>query len=130
MSSQPKHFAIAIRRFESAYERINPADKLLDFMIAYEALFFKQGETGEFRHKLSTRVSKLLGKSYQKRKIIAKETNEFYRKRSSIVHGEEVTIPAGFVDKVESYLRDSIKILMERLQDQDYNEIISQLDLD
>ncbi len=50
-TSKPKRLAIAVRRFENAYERTNPQDKLIDYMIAYEALFFKQGEIGEFRHK-------------------------------------------------------------------------------
>lgn len=129
-TSKPKRLAIAIRRFENAYERTNLQDKLIDFMIAYEALVFKQGETGEFRHKLSTRVSKLLSKTYEERKRIAKEITKFYDKRSRIVHGEEVKLPRGFVEKVENYLRGSIKTLIERLPGQDYDEIILRLDLD
>ena len=129
-ASKPKNISIAIKRFENAYERTSPEDKLIDHMIAYEALFFKQGETGEFGHKLSTRVAKFLGKTYEERKMVAKEINEFYRKRSKIVHGEEVVLPPDFVEKVEGYLRDSLKIFVERLPEEDYNEIISHLDLD
>lgn len=128
--SEPRRLAIARRRFEIAYERSLPQDKLIDFMIAYEALFFKQGELGEFGHKLSTRVSKLLRKTYQERATVAKEVKEFYDKRSKIVHGEEVKLHRGFIDKVESYLRDSIKTLMEKLVEKDLDEIILHLDLD
>jgi len=128
-ASKPQHFAIALRRFGSAYERTNPQDKLIDYMIAYEALFFKQGESGEFRHKLSTRVSRLLGKTYGERKAIAEEIRDFYDKRSKVVHGEKVELPREFVGRVERHLRDSMNALMKLLTKQDHSRIIMNLDL-
>lgn len=98
-------------------------------MIAYEALFFKQGEMGEFKHKLSTRVAKLLGKEYEERTVIAKEISKFYSERSKVVHGEMVRLPKEFIGRVEGYLRDSIKTIMEKPPEQDYNEFITRLDL-
>jgi len=125
-----RRLEIAIRRFENAYQKTNLEDKLIDFMIAFEALFFKRGESGEFRHKLGVRVSKLLGNSYEERKRIAEEINKFYGKRSNIVHGEKITLPPRFTDEVESYLRDSMKQFMERLLVEKHDEIISHLDFD
>ena len=55
---RPATLSVAVRRFNYAYERHHLEDKLVDFMVAFEALFFKEGEFGEFRHKLSTRVAR------------------------------------------------------------------------
>ncbi|HIH36564.1 MAG TPA: hypothetical protein HA232_01485, partial [Methanocellales archaeon] len=59
---------VAIRRFNYAYGRDKLEDKLMDYMIAFEALFFKQDEMGEFSHKLAVGVSRLLKQNYEERK--------------------------------------------------------------
>ena len=126
---QPAALSVAVRRFNYAYDRHNLEDKLVDFMVAFEALFFKEGESGEFRHKLSTRVARFLNVSYEERKRVAEEMNDFYDKRSSVVHGENVGLKDEFVSKVEDYLRRSIRLFLERLQTLDHNQVIRHLDL-
>ncbi|HEX9430786.1 MAG TPA: hypothetical protein VF944_10450 [Candidatus Bathyarchaeia archaeon] len=121
---------IAINRFNFAFGRLGLEDKLIDFMIAFEALFFKTGEIGENRHKLSIRVAKLLARDYESRKRIAKEMAEFYGMRSGVVHGEQVHLKPEFTDKIEDYLRQSIKYFLDQQQAEDHDEIISRLDLE
>jgi len=122
--------SVAIRRFNYAYERDKLEDKLVDFMVAFEALFFKEGESGEFRYKLSTRVARFLEHNYVQKEHVMKSMNEFYDKRSAVVHGEKVDLDEQFVNGVENYLRRSVKLFLERLQQFSHNEIITHLDLD
>lgn len=124
------YLGVALRRFNYAYERGSLEDKLIDHLVAFEALFFKQGETGEFRHKLSMRVARFLEHEYDKRKVAAEKMADFYDKRSSIVHGEKVVLKPDDVITVEDYLRRSIRLFLERLQGSDHNSIISHLDLE
>jgi len=121
---------IALSRFNYAYERDKLEDKLIDYMVAFEALFFKEGESGEFRHKLSVRVSRFLEQEYKQRKLTAERMNDFYDKRSKVVHGEKVELKDDFVKTVEDHLRKSIKLFLERLQTSSHDEIIAHLDLD
>jgi hypothetical protein len=121
---------IALSRFNFAYERDKLEDKLIDFMVAFEALFFKEGESGEFRHKLSVRVSRFLEEEYEQRKLTAKRMNDFYDKRSKVVHGEKVKLKGGFVMTTEDHLRKSIKLFLECLPTSSHDEIITHLDLD
>jgi hypothetical protein len=121
--------SIALSRFNFAYERDKLEDKLIDFMVAFEALFFKEGETGEFRHKLAVRVSRLLEQEYEKRKALVEKMNEFYGERSKVVHGEKADLKGDFIDSVEDHLRKSIILFLERLRTFDHGEIISRLDL-
>ena len=121
---------VAIRRFNYAYERNRLEDKLVDYMVAFEALFFKKGEIGEFRHKLAVRVARMLKQDYDDRITIMKQMMKFYDKRSKVVHGVKVNLSDEFINMVEDYLRRSIKLFLERLQTSNHDEIISHLDLD
>jgi hypothetical protein len=121
---------VAIRRFEYSYERTKLEDKLVDYMVAFEALFFKKGEMGEFRHKLSVRVARFLTSLYLQRVTIASRITDFYDKRSAVVHGEHVELNDAFVQEVENYLRESIKLFLKRLPVESHEEIISRVDLE
>src|SRR5438552_619731 len=127
--SQRAPIGIAISRFNYAYERFGIEDKLIDYMIAFEALYFKTGERGEYRHKLAVRVARLLATGYENRKAIVKEMVEFYEKRSEVVHGERTTFQSGFIEKVEEYLRRSIKHFVQLPRTVGHDQTISQLDL-
>ena len=121
---------IAISRFNYAYERLGLEDKLIDFMISFEALFFKTGEIGENRHKLAVRVARLLASAYEDRKTIARDLTDFYDKRSKVVHGELATLQGELIEKVERYLRQSIKHFVEQPRTVGHDEILTRLDLE
>lgn len=112
---------IAIRRFNYAYERERPEDKLIDYMTAFEALF-SEG-SGDLRYKVPLRVARLLETDLEQRKEIHNIIKAGYDARSDIVHGnrfiknikfksnnESKRIPfTEFEPMIEEYLRRSIK---------------------
>jgi len=118
---------IAIRRFNYAYLRGDPEDKLIDVMIALEALFLK-GEKGGASSGTTIAVacSILIGKNQLDREKIKKTLTRAYTIRNCIVHGSEYerirtdaktsakfdTLPE-LVSEVEDYLRESIKKLLD-----------------
>lgn len=128
----PNYLLVAINRFEYAYARLLPEDKLLDFMIAFEAIFLKGDEQQELSYRLSLRAAYLLAKNVGERKGIFDFMRQAYRARSEIVHGERATGEGknkDFVDKVEFYLRLSIiKVLKERQYKINHNNFLNTLD--
>ena len=54
----------------------------------------------------------------------------FYDMRNLVVHGEQASLKPEFTDKIENYLRDSIKYFLLLPQATDHDEIISRLDLE
>ncbi len=122
--------SVPLRRLNFAYERPLLEDKLIDYVIAFEALFFKSGESGELTHKLAVRVARLLSQTYEERAAIHKEMKDIYGIRSKIVHGEVTTISREVVTKAEGILRKSLKVLLGKMPIPNYDELISHLDLD
>ena len=128
----PNYLLVAIKRFEYAYARLLPEDKLLDFMIAFEAILLKDDEQQELSYRLSLRTAYLLAETTGERKIIFDFMLRAYKARSKIVHGERA-IGEGknkeFVDKVELYLRMSItKILKNQQYKTNHNRFLNTLD--
>ncbi len=99
-------------------------------MIAFEALFFKRDERGENRHKLAVRTARLLSQDYTDRKGIMKEMMDFYDRRSDVVHGKRISLDSKFIDKIDNYLRQSIKHFVQNSQTLSHDEDIARLDLE
>jgi hypothetical protein len=133
-----KRTDIALRRFNFAYERVRPEDKLIDYLIGFEALLLKGDEHQELEYRLALRGSRLLSKTPEERQTVFKELKSAYRERSNIVHGGTVkeAIKIGdekikfneFVEKVEQRLRSAIKEFLGRLETQSESEVIKDLD--
>lgn len=128
----PNYLLVAIKRFEYAYARLLPEDKLLDFMVAFEAIFLKGNERQELSYRLSLRAAYLLAENAGERKSIFDFMHKAYNARSEIVHGERATGEGkikNFVDKVEFYLRLSItKVLKEGQYKKNHNNFLDTLD--
>ena len=117
-----KSLHLACKRFQRAYEEVDFEDQLIDFMIAFEALFLK-GEKDRSPHGkiISVACSCLLGKNEEESEEIEHFLAEAYSIRNSIVHGSECKKPtvereyemSEFVSKIEDYLRVSIKKLLD-----------------
>ena len=117
-----KHVHLAVKRFNRSYERPDIDDKLIDLMIAFEILFLKgenvRAPTGVV---IGVGCSMLLGKNNKEREEINRVLVKAYSIRNKIVHGgsykqsiqmdKEYSIYE-FVNKVEHYLRESIKKLL------------------
>jgi len=114
-----KNFRIAANRFNSACERKDSEDRLIDYVIALTSLFSRKRERGLERYRLSMRVALLLERDSEKRKKVRQEILEIYDKRSAVVHGREIkkfqnfTNLTDLVDKAEEYVRRSIKVLLQ-----------------
>jgi hypothetical protein len=117
-----KNLDLARRRFERAYEEEDFEDQLIDIMIAFESLFLK-GEKGNVPHGriIAVGCSCLLGKNEEQRAEIESFLTEAYLIRNCVVHGSEYRKPTvgkeyemfEFVSRIEDYLRDSLKKLLD-----------------
>jgi len=140
LSTEKDNFLrIAADRFKSAYERHNVEDQLIDFVIAFEALFLRH-EAG-LRSKLSQRVALYSDDNPMKRARLFKLVRDAYDIRSNLVHGgrkskiEKILKKrdmnlAAFVIEIEDLLRKCIKQYMrENRMGIEKEEIIERLDL-
>lgn len=119
---------LAIRRFNLAYERAMPADKLIDMMIAFEALLLP--EKDELALRLSIRVANLL-KNIASRQDTFKKMKKAYRLRSNAVHGGEIDDKeiGKCVEAIEELLRQSLCSVLKLIeQGQHLRRVIGQLD--
>lgn len=130
--SLPNYIIVAIKRLEYAYARLLPQDKLLDYMIAFEALFLKGDEEQELSYRLSLRSAYFIGSTTEERKSIFEFIKNAYRVRSKTVHGDRIQDGGAnkeFVQQIEDKLRESIKkILANKLFQQSHKDFIKGLD--
>ena len=101
---------VAIRRFNFSYKRVLPEDKIIDFMIAFEALYFPD-EKAELSYRLAFRCAYFLGKDESERQKIFKLLRNAYEMRSKIVHGRNLNSESvrELSIELEELLRKSIK---------------------
>ena len=112
----------ALRRFGFAGDRIRSEDKLIDLVIAGEAIFLA-GETQESAYKLALRSAVMLGGIEGNPSEIFRNMKRAYHARSKIAHGAAPPSlkfadgqPASLDDYVElvaRYMRATLKILLE-----------------
>jgi len=79
---------LALGRFNTAYEKADPGDRLIDYWIALEALFLTDGERGELSYRASMRIAYFLGTA-ETREQLSRDARQSYNTRSDIVHGKE-----------------------------------------
>lgn len=80
---EPVHSALL--RFSSSYEKFTLADRLIDLMIALEALFNESADS--IAYKVSLRCSSLICSSQEEKRSCFKELKSLYSDRNAIVHG-------------------------------------------
>ena len=111
----------AIRRFGYAHERYRSEDKIIDLLIAAEALLLSDGSyTGEVRYRLAHRAALFLAEADETRRIIFKRMGVAYDLRSKVAHGgsyskklpekSDGSIPTldEFVWQIQEYIRLAI----------------------
>jgi hypothetical protein len=110
-----RRIQVALRRFNMAYERRIPEDKLLDMVVAFEALLLTNAM--ELSLRLSMSVANLL-KEERDRKTVFDTMRKAYNHRSGIVHGEAIDGGelASSVREVEDLLRDSLRTVLKRIE--------------
>jgi hypothetical protein len=107
-NNNEKNKDLAIRHFNSAYEKSKKADKILDLMIRCEALFSDKYDKDSLTHKISWRFSKLLGNNVDERRDLSTNMKTLYKIRSKLVHGDSDDVPDEKVELAVDYMRRSL----------------------
>lgn len=102
-------FRVGARRFSLALERERPDDRVVDLMIAAEALFLtdqkgSRKDFGEKTYRLALRAAFFLANDPERRRGLFKDFRDAYWARSSIVHGAEpsaIDLPPGTSDLIQ-----------------------------
>jgi len=112
-----KSFRIACERFNRAYEEHKEDEILIDFMIAFEALFLREerapSNTGQF---IGLGCSILLGNNDKEREEINNFLIKAYNIRNKIVHGSEYKTPIQ-INNEDYSMRDIILKLQQILSE-------------
>ena len=123
-SGQMRYINVAIRRFNACNSEIDSEDRLIDAMIALEALYLGDNEsTSELGYRLSLRTAALLGSTYDEARHIQTLVKSAYdRLRSKVVHGRQIgTLSLGrkemlaseVLDEILGYVRRSIRVFLK-----------------
>ena len=114
-----KNLLLACRRFQRVYTETDPEDKLIDMIIAFEALFIRGEKIKIIGERIASDCSRLIGETEKDQEKIKEFLSKAYRIRNSIVHGSEYPqvieyqdyryFLGAFVFFIEDYLRRSIK---------------------
>lgn len=129
---------MALRRFNLAYERVLPEDRLIDYTIALEALLLRRGEQQELAYRLALRGSALLGKNPEARFEIFSRLRTAYSIRSDVVHGSSppARVSVGstqisfhqFIEEIGGYVRSTVKKMLALTESTEEVEVIGGLD--
>jgi hypothetical protein len=93
-------------------------DRIIDYAIAFEALFYRENDGYEIAKKLSNRVARLLTDNESDREEVRREMRVFYDARNKIVKGDEERedcLKQLNIDRVEENLRNANKIYINRM---------------
>lgn len=111
IQSLPKESPVrlALRRWNTVFERFDPDDALIDHWIALEGLFVPDSSQ-EVRHRSSFRIGAWIGETSDEREKIYKDLLESYDLRSRIVHGGVPTTKkkTELINITRSYLRRAL----------------------
>lgn len=100
---------LALRRWNTVFERFDEDDALIDYWIALEGLFVPD-TFQELRHRSAFRIGAYLGETPDQREHIYKELLDSYDLRSKIVHGGVPTNKrkTALINITRSYLRRAL----------------------
>ena len=118
---------VALGRFNSSYERRDPSDRLIDLVIALEALFGDDGPG--ISYKVAMRCAGWMHSPGQDRATLFSKVREYYRLRSKAVHGEKPRSPSGDdVDALEEIVRKSLLKFLDHQKKPGYTPQRKELD--
>lgn len=144
-----KFIALAAKRFSYAHERHDWEDRIIDLLIAAEAIFLSQtGNQGELKHRLKLHAAKFLSTDSKIRKQIFEDMSLAYDLRSNIVHGSHALdavlkkirrkedIGFGekykfeqFISRIQNYIRTGINRMIFLASENNHQELIDWDDL-
>ena len=121
LEKEKSFLSVAIRRFSQSNERDIVEDRIIDLMIAAEAIFLSSGGSfqGELKYRISHRASMFIETDAGRQRYLFDFMKKAYDVRSAIVHGSHPNLPNKmdgstytlyeFCDDIEKYLRISMK---------------------
>lgn len=118
---------VAVRRFNLAYQRGRPDDRLLDFWIALEALFLPEEPAQELSYRASLRVAFFLERDPVLREQAFRTARESYRARSAIVHGRVRKGVPEIAEATEDLLRRALRLAVQTAGTLDVGALDSQI---
>ncbi len=133
---QNKAVQVAIRRFFDLVHRTNTHDRLVDLVIAAEAIFLSdQQHQSELRYRLALRAAAFLSNWNESPRAVFKQFKKAYDMRSKIVHGgnlakfEKEANLAEFTKEFEDAVRFALKRVIVELAEggnplQDWDPLI------
>ena len=101
----------ALRRFNFAYERSRPEDRIIDYWVGLEALFAPDDQR-EFKYRLRLRTAYYLCDDPDGREDVYQTLGTSYDVRSKIVHGGEVPRD---VDEVAASTEEILRRTLRRI---------------
>jgi len=103
----------ALSRFNSSYEKRNLGDRLIDLIVALEALF---GGGDSLTYKIALRCSCFLYPPGEARAKAFKAIKKVYGDRSAMIHGDKIdsSYTGEEIDQLEEQVRRSITAFLER----------------
>lgn len=136
LETEKSFLSVAIRRFTQSNERDNLEDRIIDLMIAAEAIFLSSGGgfQGELKYRLSHRASMFIETDVDRQRYLFDFMKKAYDVRSAIVHGSNPNLPKKmdgstytlyeFCGDIEKYLRISIKKAIDQTAAIDWDSVI------
>jgi len=104
---------LPISRFNYAFYRLSPHDKIIDHCIALESIYIR--DNSELSYKLALRCSHFLSSTSTERMSMFKTLRETYNLRSQIVHGNNwKDLEINEAMETEELVRQSIKKLLDK----------------
>lgn len=95
-AEKDRRLSLAMRRFDTAYLRIDPEDRLIDLWIAFEALLLPDAE-GELSYRAAIRLAQLVGQTAEDKRAAFNAARRSYDRRSKVVHGKHAKDDLGKV---------------------------------
>ncbi len=120
-------FALAVRRFDQTFERLETEDRLIDCWIALESLVVPDGSS-ELSYRASLRIGAFLGASAAERRTIFERLRRSYAVRSKLVHGDRPPHDLHAVlDQTEQTVRQTLRSWALNPPDGGVNELDARL---
>ncbi len=125
---------IAIERFNLSFEKKVPADRLLDYIIALEALCSRENDAVAYR--VALRVATLIGRDASDRGSVYRVVSEAYDERSTLAHGKASKLTGSEAGSASEYLLGVEAVLLRTMhafvraekRNQKKNEVLKIID--
>jgi len=117
--AEKKRLSLACKRFQRAYEEGDYEDQLIDFMIAFEALFVGKDVRGASkREKISIGCSDLVGETGKEKGYIVSFLSKAYSLRNLVVHAADYKVKDEYeIPRVVSETEDLLRKALNKLID-------------